>query len=397
MSALAFPHDYKSPLAKCVIRVDDSWYDCTAWRHSHPGGAEIVDKFHNADATDAFYSLHSEEAIKKLQRMKGKPVSADDTPRDEVSKAFDQFKIRLEKEGWYKRNWFMDVFRNILPCLLLYIVGTYIAHSNPIIATFVIGLGMQQAGWLGHDYVHGRGAVPTVLGNSLGAILNGFSARWWSHKHNTHHTFPNRKEFDSDIHNEPILHLWFPEEKNDVGFRRYQHYYFLIAYSFLYASWRMQSIQFVLGSKDWTERLLLAVNYIWLACLPWQVAIGSIIVGGFCVAVVVTANHQTEDIIESNEKYNFVVDQCRTTRGVDTPDFFSEFFFGGLQYQLEHHLFPTLPRYHYKALRPIVKQWCAENNCQFHVSGIAEIAQLNYDVMKKYSEALPAKSAKKSQ
>ena len=397
---LTFPHDYKSPLAKCVVRVDDSWYDVSAWRHSHPGGAEIMDKFHNADCTDAFYSLHSEEAIQKLKRMKGKPVSADDTPRDEISKKFEVFKERLEKEGWYKRNWFLDFTLNVFPSLILCIVGTYFAHSYPLIATLLIGLGMQQAGWIGHDYVHGRGGVSTLLGNSLGGLINGFSSRWWSHKHNTHHTFPNRKEFDSDIHNEPILHLWFPEEKADTGFRQYQHYYFLVVYSFLYASWRMQSLQFVLGSRNWMERILIATNYVWLACLPWYVAVGSILVGGLCVAVVVTANHQTEEIIESDDKYNFIVDQCRSTRGVATPDPFTEFFFGGLQYQLEHHLFPTMPRYHYKSLRPIVKQWCAETGLQFHVSGIVEIAQLNYDVMKKYSKTLPdlkKKTSKKTQ
>lgn len=390
--AVTFPHDYKSPLAKCVIRVDDSWYDVTAWRHSHPGGAQIIDQFHDADATDAFYALHSEEAIQKLKRMKGKPVSPSDPPRDDVSIKFEEFKRQLERDGWYKRNWFIDFGRNIIPCLLLVIVGTYFAHSHPLLATLMIGLGMQQAGWIGHDYVHGRGRLAEFLGNSLGALINGFSSRWWSHKHNTHHTFPNRKEFDSDIHNEPILHLWFPDEKNDVGFRQYQHYYFLIAYAFLYASWRLQSLQFVLGSRNWVERTMIAANYIWLATLPWYVAVGSILVGGFCVAIVVTANHQTEDIIEPLDRYNFIVDQCRTTRGVACPDPLSEYFFGGLQYQLEHHLFPTMPRYYYPALRPIVKKFCEENGLQNHTSGIREIIELNYNVMKKYAQALPKKT-----
>ena len=57
-----FPHDYQSTQGKVVIRVDDSWYDVTAWRRNHPGGVEIIDKFHNQDATEAFYSLHGKAA-----------------------------------------------------------------------------------------------------------------------------------------------------------------------------------------------------------------------------------------------------------------------------------------------------------------------------------------------
>lgn len=134
---------------------------------------------------------------------------------------------------------------------------------------------------------------------------------------------------------------------------------------------------------------MIAINYIWLACLPWQVAVGSVLIGGLCVAIVVTANHQTEEILEPNERYNFIVDQCRTTRGVACPDPFTEFFFGGLQYQLEHHLFPTMPRYRYPKLRPLVERFCEENGLQCHTSGVKEIMRLNYEVMRKYAQARP--------
>merc|ERR1712146_7277 len=85
---------------------------------------------------------------------------------------------------------------------------------------------------------------------------------WWSHKHNTHHAFPNRLEMDADIHMEPILHLWFPSRDKDVWWRRFQHHYYVVVYSLLYVSWRMQSIQFLLGSKDKLESALVALGYL---------------------------------------------------------------------------------------------------------------------------------------
>jgi len=380
---LVSPHNYQSTQPKCIVRIGESWYDCTAWRHSHPGGAELLDKFHQQDATEAFYSLHSQEAVAKLNKMKGRPTTEQDPRRSDVALKFEAFRKQLETKGWFERKWTVDFGRNVLPVILMVILGTIISYSHPILATLLIGFGMQQAGWVGHDYAHGRGKLSQCLSMLLAGGVNGFSPSWWSNKHNNHHTFPNRKEYDSDIHNEPILHLWFPKDGTDAWFRKYQHRYYLLAYCFLYASWRMQSIQFVLGSRNWVERGFLAASYIWLACLPWTVAIGSILVAGFFVAVVVTANHQTEDIIEADESYNFVVDQFRTTRGVQTSDPFFEYFFGGMQYQLEHHLFPTMPRYRYPALRPLIKKFAKDNKMQYHVSGVWEIMQLNYDVMRK--------------
>jgi fatty acid desaturase len=384
--ALIFPHQYQSPLQKCVVRIDDAWYDCTAWRHSHPGGAEIVDRFNNTDATDAFYSLHSAGAVKKLKAMKATKCAASDPPADSVSVNFQAFRQKLMRDGWFERNWAVDFFCYLLPCLTMVLLGSYLSYTYPLLATLLIGFGMQQAGWLGHDYVHGRGTASLFVGNALGGLINGFSSRWWSQKHNTHHTFPNRKEFDSDIHNEPILHLWFPDQSRDVWYRKYQHYYFLIAYSFLYVSWRMQSLQFVLGSRNWIERALIVINYIWLATLPWKVAIGSVFLGGFLVAVVVTANHQTEDIISSDAPYNFVKDQFSTTRGVHCPDVFTAYFFGGMQFQLEHHMFPTMPKANFARIRPLLKKFAAENELQYHISGIREIIRMNYEVVKKYAQ-----------
>ena len=64
-----FPHDYVSSTQKCVISIDGQSYDVFSWRGTHPGGAELLDLFHNMDATDVFYALHSKEAIAKLLRM----------------------------------------------------------------------------------------------------------------------------------------------------------------------------------------------------------------------------------------------------------------------------------------------------------------------------------------
>lgn len=287
-----FPHLYDIKKEKCTISIDGESYDVTNWRNHHPGGAETLDNFDNRDATEAFYALHSKEAIAKLKRMSKKPTDMKTlvSPPTPAALAFREFRKNLEKEGWLDRSWLIDGLY-ISGVVFFCVLATVLSHSHPVIAACLLGLGIEQAGWLGHDYGHGRGKMCVFFNRVFGQFLLGFSSRWWSHKHNTHHVFPNRLEVDVDIHNEPIIHLWFPKPDTDVWYRKYQHIYYPFAYSFLHASWRMQSIEFAIGAKDWFELFLIAMGYVWLASMPPLVPIAAILIGGFMVAIVVTCNH----------------------------------------------------------------------------------------------------------
>jgi len=381
-----FPHHYKSPLTKCEIRIDGKVYDVTYWRDKHPGGAELLDKFHGSDATDAFYALHSEEAIAKLKNIKSYSLTERPIPREELAERFNQFRMQLKADGWMERNWIVDAVQVLLPCVALAVLGTLMCQYSQLLATVMIGIAMQQAGWISHDYCHGRGLASKIIGLLLGTLINGMSPAWWSHKHNTHHCFPNRQDTDTDIHNEPILHLWFPPKEKDHTSRRFQHYYCYVAYSLLYVSWRMQSIQFVLGSRNVIERALLVLNYLWIAALPWKVAVGSMLLGGLLVGVIVTSSHQAEPILKEGDKYNYCVDTFTTTRGMHSDSWLMNYLWGGMQYQLEHHMFPIMPKYRYPKVRPLLKKFAEENDLPFKVSGLAEILRMNFEVMKRYSQ-----------
>lgn len=392
-----FPHNYVSKSETCVIAIDGFDYDVTHWRESHPGGAELLDQLHEKDATDVFYALHSQEAIAKLARMSKKPTDMKNakyvvTP---AAKAFREFRKKLDNEGYFKRNWLVDIFYMTL-CIAFLALGTYWARSHPVIASFLVGVGIQQAGWLGHDYGHGRGKLCWFMNKIFGNVVLGFSSDWWSHKHNTHHCFPNRFEVDVDIHNEPIIHLWFPQGDSDVWYRRYQHIYYPVAYSFLHVSWRMQSAIFAIGSGDWTERIFMIIGYCWFFSLPLAVMAAAILIGGFLVAIVVTCNHQTEDIIATDAPHCFVTDQFTTTRGVRCDDPITEYLFGGMQYQLEHHLFPTMPRYYFPKLRPVIREFAIKNGLPWKVSSVFEIIRLNYNVIRTYSGQVSSRSSDKN-
>lgn len=208
-----------------------------------------------------------------------------------------------------------------------------------------------------------------------GLIVNGFSREWWSHKHNTHHVFPNYVGIDSDIQNDPVFHLWLPAKAKDFPMLRHlQHLYFFPVLAVLYLSWRQQSMARAWAHKAWDEIILMSAHYLMLfTLLPFTVAVGSILLGGFLVGSIVTVTHQAEDMQLPNAKaYCFVTDQFTSTRDVVTDqNFLLEFLWGGMQYQLVHHLFPTLPRYKYRQLRPILQQWAQDNGIEYRVASSA--------------------------
>ena len=81
--------------------------------------------------------------------------------------------------------------------------------------------------------------------------------------------------------------------------------------------------------------------------------------------------------------------QFRSTRNAKCNNPISHILWGGMQWQLEHHLFPTMPRYKYKALHPILREWARRNKLDFRTSGEWEIMVQNVNQLKKLSE-LPA-------
>jgi fatty acid desaturase len=129
----------------------------------------------------------------------------------------------------------------------------------------------------------------------------------------------------------------------------------------------------------------MTVNYLWLMYLPLQVSILSIFIGGWLVAEIVTATHQSEEIL-TEESWNFVEDQLRTSRDVRLNNFFLNWLWGGMQYQTIHHLFPTMPKYYYGSIVPKVERFCKENGLVYRTSTALEIFRMNYETMKKFAQ-----------
>ena len=376
------------------LKIDDVWYDARGWAKAHPGGERWIHFFDGRDATDAFYALHSygpngaDLALRRLKKLPkcDPPADTSKLPTDrqyEISMGFREFRKKLEADGFFKRNAVKEIWA-LSQVVALYGVGTAVAYSHPIIATVLLALGAVQAGWLGHDYVHGRGKLCDSM-RYMPTLLNGHSVEWWTQKHSMHHTFTNEEDMDGDVMMEPFFYLRHPKDSGrpDSPMRKWQHIYGYPLLSIMYWLWRSHSVKVAFKEKRWKEIILMGLNYVWLAtCMPWEVALGSVTLGGFIVGSLVSATHQSEEIMDASSAGEYVDGQFRSTRDAETvfgP--LETWIWGGMDTQLEHHLFPTMPRYNYHKLRPILKAWAKAQGILYRSSPSTTIIADNWKTL----------------
>lgn len=137
---------------------------------------------------DGFHSDKGREMYKRLPKSKEAAVQALEQtvePDSSTQLAFRKLRAELEQEGWWERDMAHEVkLLGIWGSLVVAAAAT--AGSIPLVSTFLLGLSMTAAGWLGHDMIHGVDKFANRLRNFAG-FAAGLHPTWWSDKHNKHH------------------------------------------------------------------------------------------------------------------------------------------------------------------------------------------------------------------
>jgi len=381
------------------VRIHSTWYDLSGWRKAHPAGAHWIDWYDGRDATevmDAFHSAKGREMYKRLPKSTPETAAvldASTAPYSQTELNFRKLRAQLEEDGWWERDY---VHEGTLLAIwgALGVGAACTATSAPPLATFLLGLFMTQSGWLGHDYIHGIDKFSNTL-RPMSAVGGGLGSTWWSDKHNKHHALTNEMGVDEDIATDPFLFPWAPDPEHDSPLRKFQHLWFFIPFSFLFALWRVDTMKVAVDSvenkrPDAKNELweLLAHYAVLLTFFPITVWVPAVFLSGLMSALIVTPTHQNEEYFTEYQP-DWVTAQFESTRNAVTTNPFSEWLWGGMQYQLEHHLFPTMPRSQYPKLKPILQQFCEENNVPggYRESGEFQILYDNWDLYRKVAQA----------
>jgi len=356
------------------VRVDDVWYDLSGWRKAHPAGEHWIDYYDGRDATEVMHAFHSEKGREMLTRMpRSKNVEeleANCAPVTDLTRSFRKLRRKLEQDGWWRRD-FGTEMRQWMVWAAVMTGGLALARSggwSRLCGVVLLALGNTQAGWLAHDYIHGVDKFSERM-RFMGPLCAGMSPLWWSDKHNKHHALTNEIGVDEDIATDPFLFVRPPDPKNDSWLRRIQHWTMPLSFSMLFYIWRIDSIKVLVKElrkkkprkSAVGEAVMIAAHWALVFVLvPWKLIPAYILLSGLITAVIVTATHQSEEMFEDFNP-DFVDNQFRTTRDAVVENPVEKWVWGGMQYQLEHHLFPSMPRTKYPALQPILRKFAEVN------------------------------------
>jgi len=282
----------------------------------------------------------------------------------------------LDKQPWYYAACISANLGMLGVCLLLLVL-----LGNPWLIALdaaAIGLVSGQLGFQLHDAAHRQMFNSTRLnrwvGLLTGDLLLGMSYGWWYMKHNRHHANPNDVDDDPDINNLAIAYNRAQALERRGPMRwlaAYQAFAFFPMLFFLGVSMHVSSIAFLVGRtarNRWLEFGLIAGHlaaYVGLLVFflgPWQALLVIAIhkgVAGFYMATVFAPNHKGMPQIDSNTRLDFLRKQVLTARNVRSGAV-TDLWYGSLNYQIEHHLFPAMPRNRVRAAHRIVRQFCGE-------------------------------------
>ncbi len=253
-----------------------------------------------------------------------------------------------------------------------------------ILSAVFLSVATVQIAFLVHDAGHRqlfkRQWQNVVVGLFYGDLLMGVSYGWWVEKHNLHHANPNHADLDPDI-DLPLI-AFSPDqaaEKRGVArqITKYQALFALPLLSLVAYGQRYSSLAFLVTRKSRYRRweiaaqvahyaLYLGVPLVLLG--PWLtllfVAIHQACTGIY-LGLVFAPNHKGMLIADDDDALDPVRAQVLTSRNVKGHPVV-DWWYGGLNYQIEHHLFPALPRCRLGAAQPVIRGFCQERSIAYH-------------------------------
>jgi fatty acid desaturase len=274
----------------------------------------------------------------------------------------------------------------VLVAGMVFTRGSWWALAWTVPAAFMFG----QLGFMAHEATHNQilktSRANYVLSLLLFNLSLGASRAWWAQKHNVHHAQPNRLGTDPDIEG-GVIATNEPEAVKARGVAR------LIMRRQGVAIWPLLSLGVLqihvysagflcnrrLRNGGCEACLLLIHSVAYVAGLILLLGVGKgllfalihqMLLGAYLGSVFLT-NHLGMPMLQPDDEGDFLNRQILTARNLRANPV-SDYVFGALSCQIEHHLFPTMPRFHLRAASRIVRVFCQERGIAYHETGVLE-------------------------
>ncbi|MFZ4798216.1 MAG: fatty acid desaturase family protein [Bacteroidia bacterium] len=285
------------------------------------------------------------------------------------------------------------LFAILIACYTILVFFTPQSVLLSVVVCIILGINLASIGFnVMHDGAHGSYSTKKWVNEAMSLSLNvmGGSSYLWKQKHNiNHHSYTNIEGMDDDIDIKPFIRVH--PDQDGKWFHRFQHIYGLLLYGLTYLFWvffndfkkyfvgkisdytpmrKMNTKEHIIF---WTTKvgyvlLFLVLPFFFAGVVPTLVGYSIVVfVTGFVISVVFQLAHIVEDMpfIDSNGtslkiESEWAIHQIHTTADFATKSKSMTWFMGGLNFQVEHHLFPKISHIHYPQIHKIVKQACKE-------------------------------------
>jgi len=289
----------------------------------------------------------------------------------------------------------VEMIATIISMVIIYMTAPM---WNPILLGLFMSLVFTRAVFISHDILHTQyfknKSLSVKLSYPFSAIILSNSSSWWDFKHNiNHHTWCNVPEKDEDIL--AMDGAFTTKQKGNSSFLRSTKYLiFWGAMFFMYPAFIAQSYSFVIKKKKWGEFALMLLHWpiIWgsmFYILPFgdalSVFITLYITLSAWLAFGFITNHLGCEVFDKDdsESLTWMELQMRTSRSLKGGAFV-HWFYGGLNTQIEHHLFPKAPRFNLLKIQNMTRNFAKKHDIKyFETTPIEAYVQIN-DVLKKY-------------
>lgn len=257
-----------------------------------------------------------------------------------------------------------------------------------LLVAFVIAVAFAQVALAAHDLAHRqvfRNRKPSEFaGRLVGNLLIGMSYGWWTDKHTRHHANPNHEDHDPDV--SPAVIVWSTDQVERARglprfVARWQAFLFFPLLTF--EGWHLHVASFkALRNRSMKRRglegALLVLHFVWYFGLLFSVLpVGKAVVFalvhqavfGVYLGCTFAPNHKGMPMITAEDELDFLRKQVLTSRNV-RGGWMVDVALGGLNYQIEHHLFPNMPTPNLRKAQPIVRAHCAQLGVEYLESGL---------------------------
>ncbi|MGV8908754.1 MAG: fatty acid desaturase family protein [Propionicimonas sp.] len=293
-----------------------------------------------------------------------------------------------------RTRWFyLALFSGLVTALAGAVAGLVLLRDSwfQLLIAAALGIIFTQFAFLGHEASHRQVVASGPANDRIGLVLANFfvgiSYSWWMTKHSRHHANPNRVDKDPDILPGTIAvrpadaaattggHAWMV---------RRQGWLFFPLLLFVGLDLHQASVRELFTRRGVDRRaleivLLVARNGAYLGLLFWLLPVGmafaflgvQLAVFGFYMGASFAPNHIGMPVIEPDVRLDFLNKQVLTARNV-RGGWWMTSLMGGLNYQIEHHLFPSLPRPQLRKARRLVRQHCRDLGVRYTETSLVE-------------------------